>query len=270
MISFSCERLVPDNEEVLARVGSTYLYRKDLNRQLNSFVSFSDSTLKANIYIDNWARNQLLNQQAKLNLPESDINALENLVKEYRQDLYNNTYRKVLLNKYIDTLVSISEINSFLFKNKEIFKLKAPLYQVRYIHLPPGNVDQYEIQRSFQRFNNLDQKFLDSLSFQYYSYLLSDSLWLNKNNLTTKVRFINQDNFDKYTKKSQFFKIEDTMGVYLFFVKEFLRKGDLAPSTVFTPTIKKILLNKRKLDFTKEFEKDILQDAIQSNTFEIY
>ena len=56
----------------------------------------------------------------------------------------------------------------------------------------------------------------------------------------------------------------------MFFVKEFLEKGDLAPREVLTPTIKNIILNQRKLKYTKQFEKNILQDAIQSKTYEIY
>ena len=167
-------------------------------------------------------------------------------------------------------MVTVDEIDSFLFKNKSVFKLKAPLYQVRYIHLPPDNVDQNEIQRSFQRFTRNDQFFLDSLSFQYHSYILMDSLWINKNNLTSRVQFLNQENFSKYIKKSQFFKIEDTLGVYLFFVKDFLKKGELAPREVLETSIKNIILNQRQLKFTKQFEKEIIQDAIQSKTFEIY
>ena len=141
---------------------------------------------------------------------------------------------------------------------------------MRYIHLPPDNVDQSEIQRSFQRFNDFDIKFLDSLSFQFYSHILSDSIWINKSNLTSQVIFLNQKNFNTYIRKSKFFKIEDTLGVYLFYVKDFLKKGDIAPNTIFKPTIKNIILNRRKLDFIKKFEKDILQDAIKSKTFEVY
>ena len=141
---------------------------------------------------------------------------------------------------------------------------------MRYIPLPPDNVDQFEIQRSFQRFNDFDIKFLDSLSFQFYSFILSDSVWINKNNLTSQVSFLNQKNFNTYIRKSKFFKIEDTLGVYLFYVKNFLKKGEIAPYEVIKPTIKNIILNRRKLDFIKKFEKDILQDAIKTNNFEIY
>ena len=35
-------------------------------------------------------------------------------------------------------------------------------------------------------------------------------------------------------------------------------------------TIEKIIFNKRKLKFIKKFEKDIIQDAIKTNRFEIY
>jgi hypothetical protein len=132
------------------------------------------------------------------------------------------------------------------------------------------NVDQREIERSFQRFNREDQFFLDSLSFQFYSYKLSDSLWINRNTLLSQVGFLNQSNYNKYIKKSQFFKIEDTLGVYLFFMKNYLQRGSITPREVISPTIKNVIINQRKLKFTKQFEKDILQDAIKSKTYEMY
>ena len=268
-VFISCSQMLVE-QEVIARVGSKYFYRNDLLEKLNSFEDEMDSILKSRVIIDAWARNQVLLQQSQVNLPASEIEVLEQLIDQYRIDLYANAYRQAVVNERVDTLVSEKLIDSFLLGNKEVFKLKAPLYQVRYIHLPLDNVDQNEIQRSFQRFNRGDKFFLDSLSFQYHSYLLSDSLWLNRNNLNSRIRFLNPSNFNKYIKKSQFFKIEDTLGVYLFFVKEFLEKGDLAPREVLTPTIKNIILNQRKLKYTKQFEKNILQDAIQSKTYEIY
>jgi len=58
--------------------------------------------------------------------------------------------------------------------------------------------------------------------------------------------------------------------VYLYYVKKYINKGDLSPKEVLVPTIKNILLNQRKLILNKQFEKDILYDAIKSKTFEIY
>ena len=269
-ISVSCKKFIPDQKDLIARVGSNYLYKDDLVKLLGNPLDYSDSLIKVRSIIDNWARSQLLIQQSKINLPEDDLQGLEFLVDNYRKNLYENTYRKAVISKNLDTLISDYEMQNFLSDNVELFKLKAPLFQVRYIHLPPDNVDQLEIQRSFQRFDAYDRKFLDSLSFQFYNFILTDSLWIDKSNLTSKVSFLDRKNFKKYVRKLKFFKIEDSLGVYLFYLKNYLEKGDIAPNQVIKSTIKNIILNRRKIEFIKKFEKDILHDAIKSKNFEVY
>ena len=269
-ISVSCKKFIPDQKDLIARVGSNYLYKDDLVKLLGNPLDYSDSLIKVRSIIDNWARSQLLIQQSKINLPEDDLQGLEFLVDNYRKNLYENTYRKAVISKNLDTLISDYEMQNFLSDNVELFKLKAPLFQVRYIHLPPDNVDQLEIQRSFQRFDAYDRKFLDSLSFQFYNFILTDSLWIDKSNLTSKVSFLDRKNFKKYVRKLKFFKIEDSLRVYLFYLKNYLEKGDIAPNQVIKSTIKNIILNRRKIEFIKKFEKDILHDAIKSKNFEVY
>jgi len=88
--------------------------------------------------------------------------------------------------------------------------------------------------------------------------------------LTSEVGFLNQENSDKYLKKSQFFRVEDSLGVYLLYVDEILKKGETPPRIILESTIKNIIRNQRKLKFTKQFEKDIIQDAIKSKTYENY
>lgn len=270
LFSVSCNQFKVSKEEVIARVGSVYLYRTDLEKELDLFINKDDSILKTRNFIDQWARNQIILQQAKINLNLEEIESLDALIDQYKIDLYSNTYKQTVLNKSIDTIISVQELDSFLIQNQSIFKLNSPLYQVRYIQLPHDNVDVNEIKRSFQRFNTEDVYFLDSLSFQFTNHILVDSVWINKSNLLSEISFLNQENLNEYIKKSQFFEIEDSLGVYLFFVKNHLMKGDIPPNEVLSPTIKNIILNQRKLKFNKQFEKDILHDAIKSKTYEIY
>mgnify|MGYP000686652616 FL=1 len=270
LFSVSCNQFKVSKEEVIARVGSVYLYRTDLEKELDLFINKDDSILNTRNFIDQWARNQIILQQAKINLNLEEIESLDALIDQYKIDLYSNTYKQTVLNKSIDTIISVQELDSFLIQNQSIFKLNSPLYQVRYIQLPHDNVDVNEIKRSFQRFNTEDVYFLDSLSFQFTNHILVDSVWINKSNLLSEISFLNQENLNKYIKKSQFFEIEDSLGVYLFFVKNHLMKGDIPPNEVLSPTIKNIILNQRKLKFNKQFEKDILHDAIKSKTYEIY
>ncbi len=266
----SCDQFVVNKEEVIARVGAVYLYRTDLEKGLDAFVNEADSILKSRNYIDQWARNQILMQQAEINLDIDIINKLELLVDQYKIDLYSNTYKQSVIDKAIDNDITSQELDSFLLQNRSVFKLNAPLFQVRFIELPHDNVDLNEIKRSFQRLDEEDIHYLDSLSFQFTNHILTDSIWINKSNLLSEVSFLNQENLNTYIKKSQFFEIEDSLGVYLFFVKDYLKKDDYSPNEVLYPTIKNILLNQRKLQFNNQFEKDIIQDAIKSKTYEIY
>lgn len=269
-IFFSCTKWTPEEEEVVARVGDVFLYASDFQGELGNFQNESDSILKTRNYIDLWAKNQLLVQLATQNLDEKELKELEKLVNQYRFDLYSSNYIQSLVNNALDTLIKTSEIDSFLSVNKGVFKLNAPLFQARFIHLPPDNVDQKEIQRSFQRFNLNDRSFLDSLSFQFSNYLIADSIWINKRDLISEVGFLNHENADKYLKKSQFFRVEDSLGVYLLYIDRLIKKGETAPRVILESTIKNIIRNQRKLKFTKQFEKDIIQDAIKSKTYETY
>ena len=266
----SCSQWSPQQDDVVARVGTLYLYRSDIEKALPQFLTSQDSALKTRAFIDQWARKQIIVQQAKFNLPETKILGIEELVDQYRIELYANTYKQYIANESLDTLINDRELDSFLINNKAVFKLNAPLFQVRFIHLPEDNVDQNLIERSFQRYDSLDRQVLDSLSFQYSHYILNDSLWLTRNDLFSQVQFLTNENLDKYLKKSQFFRVEDSLGVYLLYIKEFLKKGATAPRSLVESTIENIIRNQKKLKFIKQFEKEILQDAIKSKNYETY
>jgi hypothetical protein len=49
-----------------------------------------------------------------------------------------------------------------------------------------------------------------------------------------------------------------------------LDQNQIAPLPYIENTIKKIVFNKKKIEFLKEFDKDILRDAIKTKKFETY
>ncbi|NDE30048.1 MAG: peptidyl-prolyl cis-trans isomerase, partial [Flavobacteriia bacterium] len=87
----SCSQWSPQQDDVVARVGTLYLYRSDIEKALPQFSTSQDSTMKTRAFIDQWARKQIIVQQAKFNLPETKILGIEELVDQYRIELYANT-----------------------------------------------------------------------------------------------------------------------------------------------------------------------------------
>jgi hypothetical protein len=58
--------------------------------------------------------------------------------------------------------------------------------------------------------------------------------------------------------------------LFIFFVEELRRRNEIAPLSHITPTLKHILLNKRKLETMRQFEADLFEEAIKNKTLQIY
>ena len=56
----------------------------------------------------------------------------------------------------------------------------------------------------------------------------------------------------------------------MLYIDDHVKVNEIPPFDYVYSMIKNIVYNRRKLKFIKDFEKDILQDAIQENKFEIY
>ena len=257
-------------DEVVARVGDNYLYKSDLILKFDSFEKDKDSILKVRFYIVNWARKNLLYHQAVINLYYYKVNDLENLINNYRYDLYGTIYKETLLNKLLDTLIIDRKINSFYDENKEIFILNESLYKIRFIQFPIDNVDKNDIKKSFIRYNDIDKLFLDSLSYQFTNKILSDSIWITKRKLINDIFFLNNDNLKKIVKKMNYFELKDSLELNLLYIIDFKNNGEIAPLSHVVSSIKNIILNKNKIEFLKKIDKDIIQDAINTKKFEIY
>lgn len=257
-------------EEVVARVGDNYLYKNDIQHVVSEKITRQDSINLVRNYINNWATKQLLIDQAVINLNEDTLRGLERLIQDYRSELYINAYQEALISRTIDTIVSDAEIETFYNENNESFRLNEELLKLRYIHLNEDNSNLKDITESFKRFNEEDKHMLDSLAIQFKRYSLNDSIWIKVTQVVEKIPWVDFENKEEYLKKSQFFEIQDSLGVYLMYIKDVAKTYDVAPLAYVWPTVKQIILNKRKLEFSKKLEKDIINDAIQKKQFEIY
>lgn len=259
-----------DDRIPVARVNDTYLYYDDIKNLVTEGTSKEDSTLLVQNFINRWATQQLFVDGAKLNLSESKQEAFNKLVVQYKNDLYTKAYIEALVERSIDTTVALDEAESYYNSNKEVFKLNEELIKFRYIHVNKNILDFKMIEQKFKRFNNQDKKELDSISIQFKSYSLNDSIWIRVSQVIDKIPVINAENKNELLKKSNFLQLKDSLGVYLMQINDVLLRNDTAPLEYVKPTIDQIVINKRKLELIKKLEKDITKDAIKNNQFEIY
>ncbi len=270
-ICFSCDYLQPkEQEEVLARVNENYLYKSNLKATLPKGLSPQDSAVFVNNFIKDWATKQLLVSGAQRNLNENKLKEFNKLVERYKSDLYGKAYVEALVRKSIDTTVSLEEAETYYEENKEAFKLNEELIMFRYINVDKNRLDLKNITKRFKRYNESDRKALDSMSIQFKSYSLKDSIWIKVDQAVSKIAMFNQENKEELLKKSNFIQHKDSLGLYLIQINDVLERNSIAPLEYVKPTINQIVINKRKLEFIKKLEKDITKDAVKNKQFEIY
>ncbi|MCI2228191.1 hypothetical protein MC378_03360 [Polaribacter sp. MSW13] len=252
--------------EIVAIVNTEKLFREDLINALPKNLSKSDSIVFVKSYINDWGIKQLLLNKAEKNSSLDEINEINNLVNNYKESLLINNYKELLVKQQLDTIVSDEEITAFYNLNKENFKLNEELVMVKYLHFDNKVFNKKELINLFKsdEIEDLEDLEKQQLSFKFFQF--NDSIWTRLDNILLKLPFSKE----KLLKKSKFIQKQDSIGLYLASIKDVLLRNDTAPLSYIKPTIKQMILHKRKIELIREIEKILVKDAIQNNNFKIY
>ena len=126
----SCNELTSTkNDKLVSRVGENYLYESEIP----DFSFYEDSLIRKKVFIDSWARENILFDLSLVNLDQKSIINLDELIERYKRDLYINYYKDILINSMVDSIISDSEIDEYYDKNLNKFKLNEDLIKFRFI-----------------------------------------------------------------------------------------------------------------------------------------
>ena len=263
----SCSNFSNNNSNnLVARAGENFLYEDDLP----SYVSKDDSLIKISSFIETWAKEKVLYDLSIINLSQSKRAEIDELVDNYRIDLYINSYKDLIVNSKIDSIVTNEQIDSFYSMNVKNFKLNENLVKYRYVKVPDDNININRIRRYIVRMNEQDRYFLDSLNFQFADLKLDDSIWFTERDVISSINFINQNNKSRYFIKDRLFTLNESNYINFFIVDDMLKSGNIPPKSYLYDRIKSTIINQRKLDILKGINQEILNDALKSRKYEVY
>lgn len=264
----SCD--LPTNEEsnAFARVGEDFLFISDLENQMKP--NGSDSIQITTRTINEWAEELLYLKKAEINLSSREKKRLEELVSTYRNDLYVKTYKDKAIQSQLDSIVEKEEIESYFEQNKLNFKTNKDLLRGRYVRVRNENYNLRSIRKSIRRFNKDDKVFLDSIALQFTTYSLNDSIWVQASQFFNRLPSITERRYKNFLKNDTFFELQDSLEVYLVVVEEVVLRNDLAPLDYVAPTLKQILINKRKLELMRQLDREIIEEGLRQNIYEVY
>lgn len=268
----SCEGMFNkvEEKEPLARVGDRFLYEEDIASLVQDDMSAEDSTVFVTNYINNWASKQLLLSKSKINLPEEKLAEFDRLVADYRADLYTRAYIEALVNQSQDTAVTKNQLQEFYEREKENFKLNEKLVQLRFVGMSEQFLDRDGVEAKIKNWDDSDKMYLDSIAVQFKKIHFNDSIWVSASRVIEEIPPLTQANEETHLKKSQFFELQDSLEVYLGWVTNVLEVNETAPFDYVEPDIRQLILNRRRLNYVKRLETEIIDEAIKKNEFEVY
>ena len=270
LLFIGCDFIENKPDQVLARLGDEFYYKSDLIEIFPTGLSEEDSVIFVKNRINNWAKEKLLFKKALVNLGDKKQGDLNQLIESYKNELFSYAYQEKIVKSAMDTFISEQSIREYYNINKLNFKLNQEIINARYLKINSENYNLKDVVKRFKRFKQSDKIFLDSISLQFSSYYFNDSLWINKDVFFNKLPDINHRLKQNIVKNKLFYRLEDSLELYLINIKNYKLKNDIAPFDFIKSTLKQVLLNKKKLEFISKFENEIIEDALQQNEFEFY
>ena len=252
--------------EIIAIVNTDKLFREDLKGFLPRNISRVDSLILVKSFIQDWAVKKLLLDAAANNNTQESLKSINNLVQDYKESLLINNFKEALIKQQLDTIISDNEVEAYYLINNENFKLNEVLVKSKYLYFDASIINKKEIIKFFKSEEIEDAEELERQQLSFKMYQLNDSIWTELDKILLKLPFSKEI----LLKKSKFIQKQDSLGLYLVAIKDVLRRNDIAPLSYIKPTIKEMILHKRKIELIRDIEKIIVKDATKNNNFKIY
>lgn len=272
-ILLSCDLLQPTQEaKQIAKVHNVILYDYDLkNFNIPEGLSEKDSIAVLIDNINDWATKQLILHESKKNMTQKKQIEYNNLVEEYRLDLFSSAYENAYVKKNLNKVITNQEIESYFNKYKQSFILQEDLIQFRYIVLPENYKNLRATIKALRRFSNEDIDELEKLlpSYENSSFNLEKN-WTAYESVLEEIPSLTFLNKNKVLINNNFLNYKSDQSHYLIVIDSVLKTGQSAPLSYVKERIEQILLNKRKIKLKKQLEKEIREDALQNKEYQIF
>ena len=257
------------DDEVVARVGDSKLYKSELEKVIPDLISPEDSARLAARYINSWAMDRLYAQVAERDLSKTEIDVSQEL-EAYRLSLVKYRYEQRYIADRLDTLVTAEQIEEYYKAHQEDFSIKRPLLKVRFLDIMKDSPSRDRILKLMQAddYNELQQ--LDTLArTSALRYFDNSDTWMDAADLAREFGMDYQTMLSRMSNSMIKVEPEDRGDMIVAYVCDILRSGT-APIDYCSSSIRDIIISTRKHELVKGLEQDLLDNALESKQFVIY
>ena len=267
---FACKKAIQTDEpDALVKVNDRILTRNEVESLIPKGTTSADSLLLAESYIKKWVKDELVLKIAQRNLG-SDKETIDKLVDAYRRSLLRYRYQEKLIQEKLSDEIQESDVLTYYDTNKEKFVLDKNLIKGLFLKVPADAPNLSEVKTWYKSGNVASLEKIEKYSIQnaaIYEYFFDK--WVDfdeiRNNIPNQI-----SNPESFLRTNKTLEVTDSSYCYLLNIRQVLLKGQVEPFEYAEPRIREILINQRKLDFIKEFEEELYNDALDGGDVIFY
>ncbi len=257
------------DDEMIARVGTTYLYRSELAASMPSGMAVQDSVNYSQTFIEKWIVGQLKQQEAEklFSQSESDI---DRLVEEYRRSLLVHRLDRHYLEAEPCAEITDKDIITYYHAHKTDFRISQPMVK--------GEI--FVIDEKFRRREQMlewfesskaehREDFAESCRKNNFLHLQFEE-WVSFSDFLSNLPLLrsSKNNELLYNRKTQ--RIHYDKSYYYFRITNALKVGDTMPLEMAKENIRQILISRHRADVIHRQERRIMEGAISTGHAKIY
>ncbi|MBQ7210826.1 MAG: hypothetical protein IJS05_08035 [Paludibacteraceae bacterium] len=252
------ERLHPQpiSESVVVSVGTNMLYEEDLKAVTVFATNAEDSAKIADEYIRGWATERLVYESAKKQLGARK--ELDDMVEDYKRSLYVHEYEQQLLNKRVSQEINADSMATFYEREKNTYILTDNIIKGIVIIVPRKSPQQDKLLKWLKNYDeDIDQ-------VEHYAYQFASSYQIFTENWQLFSKLLSKMPLDEGTalkqlknKKTDIISASDSASLYLLRITDRCFEGEQMPFDYAEPFIRHSIIDKRKLDYLKNYEQTI-------------
>ncbi|MDR1937412.1 MAG: peptidyl-prolyl cis-trans isomerase [Tannerellaceae bacterium] len=260
----SCKRSHTLNVDILAEVKDKALSREEVMRIIPKDVSSADSLLIAENFKKKWVKDALVYEVALRNLSSDEKVEIEQLVEEYRYSLFRYRYQERLIKEKLSADIRVTDRINYYEENQKKFMLDKVLIKGLFLKIPvnaPGlsDVKTWYKSSSVESLEKIEKYSIQNAIFYDYFY----DRWVDFDDVMSNIP-IQVTNTNNFLKNNKTLELSDSSYCYLLNIKEYLPVGSIAPYEYAEPQVIEMLINQRKMEFLRNFEEELYQNAIRS------
>ena len=264
-LTVSCFNI--DNEGVIARVNEKDLLLSEVLKDMPKLTE--DSAFFIERYINIWIKKQLMIYHAEVNL-STELLDYDTQIEDYRSSLLIYEYQQELINQNFDTSITSKEISDYYNQYSKEFKLVENIFMGRYIVVDKSAPKSKSLKKWFKSNKENDIESLTDYCHQFAKeYYLEDSSWQYFSSINNKLpEFIAEEKYFLENTKGVWFDGQQYR--YYIFIKDYQIKGSISPLSMEREKIRNVLLNKNKIQYLRQLEDELYQNALVLKKIKIY